>query len=1133
MTAELAQIKTFAQLVSYLKDELDWPITSTDFEDLTFEYSAEELGIDAKNAAKIQEIKRLRPLDVKQPWGVFFVKFEPKSLPVVALRRILGSVVVKKRASANASERTAWNAEDLLFISNYGQGEARQISFAHFSENPDKNDLPTLKVLGWDQLDTALHIDDVVETLKQHLTWPDDPSDQNAWRETWGSAFTLGFKEVITTSKALAIRLAQLAREIRDRIQGVIEVENDNGPVTKLMTAFQEALIHDLDVEGFADMYAQTIAYGLLSARVTNPEAATAEGFASQLPVTNPFLKELMETFLNVGGRRKDAGIDFDEFGVNEVVELLDRAKMEAVIRDFGDRNPQEDPVIHFYELFLKEYDAKKRMQRGVFYTPRPVVSFIVRSVHELLKTEYGLEDGLADTATWGEVTKRHQDLELPEGVKANNRFVTVLDPATGTGTFLVEAIDLIHKTLTEKWKAEGNSDKKIFDLWNDYVPKHLLPRLHGYELLMAPYAIAHMKIGLKLNETGYRFKSDARTRIYLTNALEPAQDFSQQLEFTIPALAHESQAVNEVKSAQRFTVVIGNPPYSTISQNMGSWIKALVQDFRLIHGIPIEEKGKRNHLQDDYVKFLRLGLHLVEQSGAGTTAMITNHGYLFSPTFRAMRFCIANSVSGARVLDLNGNTKREDSKRHPGDENVFDIQQGVAISLLWLHPWRSKGDGVWHTQLLGNRESKYLALLAPSATLPFQRIEPAPEHYLFEPSDLALPQEYDDWPKLDEVMPFGGTGIKTNRDAFVIDFNDGPLIERMKTFRDETIPDSAAQEMLNLKENYTWKIPKQRRLFRSDSSLDYLRDVEYRPFDRRRIYYQRHVVYNPRFKTMAQANEGNLFLLSCRQQYETGFHHAWVTRRMFECCVVSAKSREITYGFPVYILEDPGQQDLLSEGGAAQINLSPAFRTLLKKRLGLSVGTRHATRSGESDIAADEVAGYLYAILNSPNYRTRYEQQLKMDFPRVPLTSNLQLFQELSRIGSELIALHLLEDLSLVDSPASYRGSPNPEVKQLAWVDETVWLDGFSKKGGASKAGSNGFAGVTEPVWEFRVGGFRPCEKWLKDRKGRVLSNEDVSHYLKIIGSISETLRLMSSIDDVIEQHDGWPDAFTQTSVD
>lgn len=421
----LKEIRRFDQLVRYLREEMGWPIETDNFEELTFEYTPEELGIDAASSAKIQEIKRLRPLSQNQPWGIFFVKFEPKRLPVVALRRILSSVVMKKRSSANKSERAVWAADDLLFVSNYGEGEARQISIAHFSQDESKDDLPTLKVLGWDNLDTPLHLDHVAEILTDRLTWPDYETDVARWRESWGSAFTLRHREVITTSKVLAVRLAVLARAIRDRIRTVLSIETKNGPVTKLMRAFQDALIHDLDADGFADMYAQTIAYGLLSARITNPTANTADGFAAQLPVTNPFLKELMETFLHVGGRKKKTGrglgIDFDELGVSEVVDLLDDTIIEAIVRDFGDRNPQEDPVIHFYELFLKEYDAKKRMQRGAFYTPYPVVFYIVRSVHELLQTEFGLADGLADTTTWGEMATTNPAIKIPENVLQMN----------------------------------------------------------------------------------------------------------------------------------------------------------------------------------------------------------------------------------------------------------------------------------------------------------------------------------------------------------------------------------------------------------------------------------------------------------------------------------------------------------------------------------------------------------------------------------------------------------------------------------------------------------------------------------------------------------------------------------------
>jgi hypothetical protein len=415
---KLQSIDDFPDLVAYLRDELDWPIEEHDFDDLTFEYSALELGIDELNAAKIVEIKRLRPLDAHQPWGIFFVSLEPKQLPVVALRRLLSKISLKKRASANKADQAAWHHDDILFISNFGEENERQLSFAHFAVNEEKNDLPILKVLGWDNKDTKLKIDYVVEVLKDKLTWPKDVSDTESWRQQWREAFTLRHKEVVSTSKEMAIRLAELARNIRDSIISVLQVESEKGPLRQIMETFREALIHDLDEAGFADMYAQTISYGLLSARIADPHGSNTVEHLGDHMRTNPFLRELMETFLDVGGRKrgkqKGAGLDFDELGVSEVVDLLDSANMEAVVRDFGDRNRQEDPVMHFYESFLHEYNKQLKVQRGVFYTPQPVVSYIVRSVHELLQTEFGLEDGLADTTTWGEMLKKHPDMKLP-----------------------------------------------------------------------------------------------------------------------------------------------------------------------------------------------------------------------------------------------------------------------------------------------------------------------------------------------------------------------------------------------------------------------------------------------------------------------------------------------------------------------------------------------------------------------------------------------------------------------------------------------------------------------------------------------------------------------------------------------
>jgi predicted helicase len=389
---------------------------------------------------------------------------------------------------------------------------------------------------------------------------------------------------------------------------------------------------------------------------------------------------------------------------------------MEAVMRDFGDRNPEEDPVIHFYEDFLKEYDAEKRIKRGVFFTPRPVVSFIVRSVDEILRNEFGLEDGLADTTTLGEMAKRHIELRVPKGVKPDEPFVKILDPACGTGTFLVEVIDLIQQTMKAKWRRQRHTELEVVRLWNEYVAEHLLPRLYGFELMMAPYAIAHTKIGLKLHETGYNFRAHERARIYFTNSLEEPKDFSDRFEFDAPALAHEAHAVNAVKRGTRFTAIIGNPPYAGHSAN-ASWemkdgrevptfIGRLVQDYYQVDGRPLGERNPK-WLQDDYVKFMRFGQWSLQQSSLGILAMISNHGYLDNPTFRGMRQRFVEQFDRIFVLDLHGNTKKKE--RCPDgskDENVFDIQQGVAIGAFVKKVGQGSGCNVSHAHLWGLRDA-------------------------------------------------------------------------------------------------------------------------------------------------------------------------------------------------------------------------------------------------------------------------------------------------------------------------------------------------------------------------------------------------------------------------------------------
>ena len=1128
----LADIRRFDQLVAYLRDELDWPIDSDDFEELTFDYTPDELGIDAKNAAKIQEIKRLRPLVPSQPWGIFFVKFEPKRLPVVALRRILGQVALKKRASANKPERQAWAADDLLFVSNYGEGGERRIAFAHFSKPHDGHDLPTLKVLGWDNLDTPLHLDAVARELTDHLTWPDDEDDPDAWRERWRSAFTLRHREVITTSKALSERLAKLARAIRDRIRTALAIETESGPLTKLMKAFQTALVHDLDEVGFADMYAQTITYGLLSARITDPERRTADDLASHMR-TNPFLKELLETFLRVGGRRGKAGgpgIDFDELGISEVVELLDQANMEAVVRDFGDRNPQEDPVIHFYEHFLAAYDKKQKVSRGVFYTPRPVVSYIVRSVDEILRTEFRLANGLADTTTWGEMAKRHKELQIPEGTSPVQAFVQILDPATGTGTFLVEVIDLIHKTMVEKWKSQGHGETKIQTFWNEYVPMHLLPRLHGYELLMAPYAIAHLKIGLKLYETGYRFESDERARVYLTNALEPPGDVQMTLDF-LPVLAHEAQAVNEIKRKQRFTVVIGNPPYSIVSANSNPWIVELCEAYKVT--VRTQER-QIQALSDDYVKFLRLAQWQLERTQCGLMSLISNNGYLDGHLFQDFRLSLLQACPSTCVLNLHGNLRtRELTPEGTPDENVFDIQTGVAILIATRYPSLPRPT-VRYADLWGSREKKYITLLTESG-----RATASKRLRLDDLSAPWIPMAGDvrrEWSNMISIIEIFGTGDKrrdaqtryaagfvSQQDDFAIAFTPNEILTRVNELRRPSTTEEWLREKYRLCTTNQWSFSRAREELAGEEIASLVTSCTYRPFDTRYTIFHRGVVSILRRELMRHLfHHKNVALLVTRGISRQKYAHAFVTAGPVDRHALDNAS-ESMFVFPLFVYPDATFTGIslgLEGDETPLVNLALEFRS----QIGQAVAPL-------AQPEPERILRYLYALLFSHEYRMRYAEHLKIDFPRVPLPRSAALFRELARLGETIMGLHLLRSAGRDDSITTYAGPKNPEVRRVGWSDGTVWLDAgkTSAREGhrAQKPGTLGFEGVPEQVWDFHIGGYQVCHKWLKDRKGRRLTDEDIAHYQKIVVALNETIRTMVEIDKVIEAHGGWPDAF------
>ena len=1155
----LKSIHDFPALVRYLKDDLQWPLDSDDIEDLTFDYTPEELGLEAQYAVKIQGIKQLRPLTDNQLWGIFFLEFEPERLPVVVLRRVLRALVFKKRQTAQASERAAWNKGDLLFISAMGEQSHRRVSFAHFADGAAG--LPTLQAFDWDDRETQFH---AINLALDKLKWPRNESDTAAWRESWAGAFTRTHGSIISTAKELSAALAILAGHTRDTVKKLYAVEAKTGPLHTLYEAFRKALAHDMEPDGFADTIAQTVAYGLFAARAETGRLLGLTNLAEMVPQTNPFLRDLFREIEKLGG--ESGGIDFDELGVSVLVEVLNKADMNEVLADFGRQTGggREDPVIHFYEAFLTQYDKEQKISRGVFYTPKPVVTFIVRSVDAILREQFHCPDGLADISTWAEVAARNPGLQIPAGVEPSAPFVQILDPATGTGTFLETAIEVIYETLAAKWGKERKTPEQMRAAWNEYVPAHLLPRLHGFELMMASYAIAHVKLGLKLRQFGYDFQSGERLRVYLTNTLEPATQGDRQLAFLPEFLSHEAYAADAVKRDSPITVVIGNPPYSGISSNMNQWIDDLlhgqtaggnkVANYYEVDGNPLGER--KVWLQDDYVKFIRYGQHRIERASCGILAFITNHGYIGNPTFRGMRQSLMTTFNKIQIVDLHGNSKKKGIDGCE-DNNVFDIQQGVSIGIFVSN--KGTKDPISHIDLWGLRDTKYDWLLThdfyQNASTELSAQSP---HYLFNPFNTTYNEEYENCFRVVDYISVNCAGIISARDHFVIDPNHTDLRKRIMQFINVSISDDAIRDQYfsnreagkySKGDTRGWKLSIARQIAMKDTNKENnFKRCLYRPFDFRWIYYSPYMVDWPRTEVVGNMLMGrNIGLLWTRPMSPDFEFSTLVTREIVDQCTAGNKSAGagITSLGPLYLYDE--------KGVTRRPNMNPEFLAAFGAKLGLAFrlsDTPKATPAAPDDIAAvelgmfgeyqgvfghpaatgatappnesaftpEDVFHYAYAVFHSPTYRARYAEFLKIDFPRLPLTSDVALFRKLCAFGAALVGLHLTE--TPLTPKAAFHGAGPAIVDALRYAEPGP----AQTEGRVYINRTQYFAPVPPEVYGFHIGGYQVCHKWLKDRKGRVLTPEDISHYAYVTEALARTGDLMTQIDEAIEEHGGWP---------
>lgn len=847
----------------------------------------------------------------------------------------------------------------------------------------------------------------------------------------------------ITSAKRLAIQMAAKARILASTINNAFCLAEEdcksaekNKQLQGQLDAFRKVLINDLTPQGFADIYAQTVAYGMFAARLhdNTPDNFSRQEAANLIPKTNPFLRNIFQQI---------AGYDLDEriaWIVDDLINVFLATDVQKVMKNYSQKGIHRDPMIHFYEDFLKAYNPSLRKLKGVWYTPQPVVQFIVRAVDEILQRDFELSEGLADYSKFvhevvneqyekGE--KKFKGKSSSPTIKQEMHRVQILDPATGTGTFLAEVVNQIFD------KFNG-----MQGMWQGYVNDHLLPRLHGFELLMASYAVAHLKLDMLLQQTGFNHAENSRRlKIYLTNSLEEVHPDTGTL--WAQWLSDEASAANRIKRDCPVMVMIGNPPYSGESQNKGEWIMRLLEDYKKEPGgkMRLNERNPK-WINDDYVKFIRLAQNYVERNKCGIIGFINPHGFLDNPTFRGMRWNLLSTFDKIYTINLHGNYKKKEvCPDGSPDENVFDIQQGVSIN-LFIKTGEKKASElgkVYYYDLYGKREEKYDFLTnTPFSEVKYQELQPVAPMYFFVPKNFGLMDEYEKGVSISSLFSLGSMGITTGHD----------------------------KEMVSLQS------------FKSDYNFQY----SYRPFDIRWINYDVKQITRARANVMNNLKKPNIALCLIKVNSSSdGLFKVLMSAGLTDKTILSSKDNANV--FPLYLYT----KEFVEE------KKNPNLKKEEWQKFNDAVG---------KETTPEEILAYIYAVLHSLSYRERYKEFLKVDFPRVPLPKTAKEFNRLTAIGQQLIDLHLMNNTQSWKCTTTFPEVGSQQVDFQEWKDGQVWINDKQY-----------FGNVPESVWEFYIGGYQPAQKWLKDRKGRTLSFDEIKHYLHIIHALEETMRLMKEI--------------------
>ena len=867
----------------------------------------------------------------------------------------------------------------------------------------------------------------------------------------------------VRSAKTLAVELAKRTRFLRDEVITIELKEKERGGNNDILgfyEAFKKYLIGSLTPEQFADLYSQTITYGLFAARTRTEKDFNRQLAYQYIPHTIGILRDVFR-FISLQDPPTELKVIVDD--ISEVLRVTD---VKKILSKFFQEGKGKDPIIHFYETFLASYDPEVRERRGVYYTPEPVVQYITHSLHEILK----------------------RDFDLPEGFASEN--VTVLDPAAGTLTFPAEAIKIAVHEFDEKYGKGG---------LHSFIKNNILRNFYAFELMMAPYAIGHLKIGFLLEELGYRMSDDERFKLYLTNTLEMEELDSVNIP-GLSSLSEENHLANEVKQQIPILVIMGNPPYSGISSNTNDWTEKLLktnidgaQSYYEVDGKPLGERNPK-WLQDDYVKFLRFAQWKIQKAGRGVVGMITNHSYLDNPTFRGMRQSLMKTFNTIYILNLHGNSlKKETAPDGSKDENVFDIRQGVAICFMIKND-DQQGCNVYYHDLFGERIPKNNWLEQHKVSpFKFEKIVPKEPYYFLIKRDTESIQNYLTWEKITEIFPENSVGIVTARDSFAVGFSEEVLRNRLNQFTNVTINDEIIENAYKLKSKKNWNLSEIRKKLSNKKSIqDCIKHIAYRPFDYRYIAYDHNLIERGRYDVMHNMLEENIGLLTTRFQFKK--------KMVWTCAYISENIIDIN------LLQSPGTAQILplyKYPNEMNKDLFSHHKTEKEPNISEAVFKELTSAYGKKP-TPEEILYYIYGVFYSSVYREKYAEFLKIDFPRVPFCSDYELFMKMGVLGKALADLHLLKSHELETPIAKYQGTgENDRIERVKYDEKTGRIYINDEKY---------FEGIEPGVWHYHIGGYQVLYKYLKDRKGRIL--EDARRYCRIVTALQKTIVLQKEID-------------------